>query len=179
MSSVKFAERVKGLALSDILTCDLCDAFPDEVQVLEPCYQSFGARHAFYGKVETVRTHEDNSRVREAVSEPGHGRVLVVDGGGSLKRSLVGGDLAGRAARNGWAGIIVHGAVRDISELEIEPLGILALGLIPRKTEKRDLGERAVPIALAGASITPGDWIYADRDGVLVASKALHPINTQ
>ena len=81
--------------------CDLCDAFPEQVQVLEPVLKSYGGEAAFYGQVETIRTHEDNSRVREAVSEPGSGRVLVVDGGGSLKRSLLGGDLAGKAAANG------------------------------------------------------------------------------
>lgn len=160
--------------MASVVTCDLCDAFPDEVKVLEPVFQSFGGRQAFHGQAETLRTHEDNSRVREAVSEPGEGRVLVVDGGASLKRSLVGGDLAGRAAANGWAGIVVNGAVRDVAELEAENIGILALALIPRKTEKRGLGERGIPVALPGAPIQPGDWIYADRDGVLVSKRALH-----
>jgi regulator of ribonuclease activity A len=159
-----------------IPVCDLCDAHPDAVQVLEPVFQSFGGREAFAGPAETIRTHEDNSRVREAVSEPGEGRVLVVDGGGSLKRSLLGGDLAGKAAKNGWAGVIVYGAVRDIAELEAEPLGVLALALIPMKTEKRGLGERGLPLALAGAVIHPGDWIYADRDGVIAARQALHEL---
>ena len=154
--------------------CDLCDAHPHAVQVLEPVFQSFGGRAAFYGQAETIRTHEDNSRVREAVNEPGEGRVLVVDGGGSLKRSLLGGDLAGKAAKNGWAGVIVYGAVRDVAELEAEPLGVLALALIPMKTEKRGLGERGISVALASAVIHPGDWIYADRDGVIAAREALH-----
>lgn len=157
-----------------IPVCDFCDAHPDTVQVLEPVFQSFGGRSAFFGQAVTVRAHEDNSRVREAVSEPGQGRVLVADGGGSLKRSLLGGDLAGKAARNGWAGVIVHGAVRDIAELEAEDIGVLALALIPMKTEKRGLGERDVPVALPGAVIHPGDWIYADRDGVIAAREDLH-----
>jgi regulator of ribonuclease activity A len=157
-----------------IPVCDLCDAHPDKVQVLEPVFQSFGGREAFFGPVETVRTHEDNSRVREAVTEPGEGRVLVVDGGGSLKRSLLGGDLAGKAAQNGWAGVIVYGAVRDVAELEAEALGVLALALIPMKTEKRGLGERGLPISIAGAVIHAGDYIYADRDGVIAARDALH-----
>lgn len=157
-----------------IPVCDLCDAHPDRVQVLEPVFASFGGHAAFFGPAETIRTHEDNSRVREAVNEPGAGRVLVVDGGGSLKRSLLGGDLAGKAAKNGWAGVIVYGAVRDIAELEAAPLGVLALALIPMKTEKRGLGERGVEIALPGAVVRAGDWVYADRDGVVVAREPLH-----
>jgi regulator of ribonuclease activity A len=100
--------------------------------------------------------------------------VLVVDGGGSLKRSLLGGDLAGKAAANGWAGVIVNGAVRDIAELEAEAVGILALGLIPMKTEKRGLGVRGVPVSLAGVVVTPGAWIYVDRDGAITAPAPLH-----
>jgi regulator of ribonuclease activity A len=154
--------------------CDLCDAFPDRVQVLDPVFRSFGGSAAFFGQAETVRTHEDNSKVRDAVLEPGDGRVLVVDGGGSLKRSLLGGDLAGKAAANGWAGVIVNGAVRDLAELETASLGVLALALIPMKTEKRGLGARGEPVALPGALVNPGDWIYADRDGVIIAAEPLH-----
>lgn len=157
-----------------IPVCDLCDAHGDKLQVLDPVFQSYGGAACFFGPAETVRTHEDNSRVREAVMEPGNSRVLVVDGGGSLKRSLLGGDLAGKAARNGWAGVIVYGAVRDAHELEAENLGVLALSLIPMKTEKRGLGERGLPIAIAGASLAAGDWIYADRDGVIVAPSPIH-----
>lgn len=154
--------------------CDLCDAFPDRVRVIEPVFRSYGGKDAFGGAAETVRAHEDNSRVREAVMEAGGGRVLVVDGGGSVKRSLLGGDLAAKAAGNGWAGVIVYGAVRDAAELEAEPLGVLALALIPVKTEKRGLGVRGEPVALPGGLVNPGDWIYADRDGVIVASEPLH-----
>ncbi len=157
-----------------ISVCDLCDAHPDRLQVLEPVFSSYGGRDAFFGRAETIAAHEDNSRVREAVNEPGEGRVLVVDGGGSLKRSLLGGDLAGKAAKNGWSGVIVYGAVRDIAELEAEALGVLALALIPIKTEKRGLGTRGDAVSIAGAVVTPGDWIYVDRDGVIVAAQSLH-----
>lgn len=157
-----------------IPVCDLCDAFPDRLQVLSPVFSSYGGRSAFFGPVETVRTHEDNSRVREAVSEAGQGRVLVVDGGGSLKRSLLGGDLAAKAAQNGWAGVIINGAVRDAAELEAANVGVLALALIPMKTEKRDLGVRGVEICIAGAVVRPGNWVYADRDGVVIAADAIH-----
>jgi regulator of ribonuclease activity A len=104
----------------------------------------------------------------------GDGKVLVVDGGGSLKRSLLGGDLASKAANNGWSGVIINGAVRDIAELEQEKLGVMALSLIPMKTEKRGLGERNVTICVAGCTINPGDWIYADRDGVITSATAMH-----
>ncbi|MEQ8406498.1 MAG: ribonuclease E activity regulator RraA [Oceanicaulis sp.] len=157
-----------------ISVCDLCDAHAGEIQVLAPVFKSYGGRQAFFGPAETIRTHEDNSRVREAVSEPGEGRVLVVDGGGSLKRSLLGGDLAGKAAKNDWSGVIVNGAVRDVAELEAEDLGVAALALIPMKTEKRGLGERGVTVAIAGALVNPGDWIYVDRDGAIVAREPLH-----
>jgi regulator of ribonuclease activity A len=149
--------------------CDLCDAHGDQITLLDPVFRSFGGRAAFYGPAETIVTHQDNSRVREAVAEPGEGRVLVVDGGGSLKRALVGGNLAAQAAKNGWAGIIVNGAVRDIAELEVEALGVLALGLCPMKTAKRGLGERGLTINLAGVTLHPGHWIYADRDGVILS----------
>lgn len=155
--------------------CDLCDAFPDQVSVLAPVFTNFGGREAFTGPAETIQTHEDNSRVREAVAEPGGGRVLVVDGGASLKRALVGGDLAAMAAKNGWAGLIVNGAVRDSAELKAEPLGVLALALCPMKTEKRGLGTRGEPVAVAGVVIRRGDWIYADADGVITARDALSP----
>ncbi len=153
--------------------CDLCDAFADDIAVLAPVFTPYGGRIAFSGPAETVITHEDNSKVRDAVAEPGNGRVLVVDGGGSLKRSLVGGDLAGKAAANGWAGIIVNGAVRDVAELNAENIGLLALALIPMKTEKRGLGRRGEPVSIAGAVIRRGDWIYADADGVIVSTKSL------
>lgn len=159
-----------------VFTCDLCDAHPGKVRVLAPVFASYGGRAAFHGPIATVRTHEDNSLVREAVFEPGEGRILVVDGGGSVKRSLLGGDLAAKAAANGWAGVIVYGAVRDAHELDAIDIGIRALALIPLKTEKRGLGERDVPLAIAGAVIAPGDWIYADRDGIVAASETLHTL---
>jgi len=156
------------------VVCDLCDAYPDQLQVCTPGLNSYGGTAAFFGQVETIRTHEDNSRVREAVHEPGSGRVLVVDGGGALTRSLLGGDLARKAAQNGWAGVVVQGAVRDAAELEAQALGVLALALVPMKTEKRGLGVRGIPITLQDAVVRRGDWIYADRDGVIISSDPLH-----
>lgn len=154
-------------------TADLCDAHEDRVQVLMLPWRDFGARIAFCGPVSTVLAFEDNSRVREAVHEPGAGRVLVVDGGGSLARAMLGDLLAAKAVENGWAGIVIAGALRDSAALAQMDLGIKALGCIPRKTQRRGLGERDVPVTLAGATIRPGQWLYADGDGVLVADQAL------
>jgi regulator of ribonuclease activity A len=120
--------------------------------------------------VSTVRCFEDNSRVKEAVESPGEGRVLVVDGGGSRRCALLGGNLGNAAVRNGWAGVIIHGCIRDSTELDRMDLGIRALGTMPRRSEKRGEGERDVPVRFAGATFRPGDFVYADEDGVVVSS---------
>ncbi|NJD30658.1 MAG: RraA family protein [Gammaproteobacteria bacterium] len=154
-------------------TADLCDEHADAVQVCEPVFQAYGGRHAFSGPVSTVRCFEDNSRVKEAVEGPGNGRVLVVDGGGSRRRALFGGNLGNAAVRNGWAGIIIHGCIRDSAELGQLNLGIRALGTMPLRSEKRGEGERDVPVRFAGASFRPGDYVYADEDGVVVSHAPL------
>jgi regulator of ribonuclease activity A len=150
-------------------TADLCDEHADSVQVCEPIFQAYGGRHAFSGPVSTVRCFEDNSRLKEAVEGPGNGRVLVVDGGGSRRRALFGGNLGSAAVRNGWAGVIVYGCIRDSAELGQLNLGIRALGTMPLRSEKRGEGERDVPVRFAGASFRPGDYVYVDEDGVVVS----------
>ena len=152
-------------------TADLCDELGAAVQVAEAGHQHFGKRERFCGPASTVTCHEDNSLVRAALGERGEGRVLVVDGGGSLRRSLVGDQLATAGHENGWAGVIVHGAIRDRGIITDIEFGVMALGSIPRKTEKRNEGQRDVPIRLAGVTVRPGDQIYADEDGWIV-----HPI---
>lgn len=154
-------------------TPDLCDTHPQDVQVLALPWHSYGGRQVFGGPVSTVRCYEDNSRVKEAASEPGKGRVLVVDGAASLRRALLGDMIAEAAAENGWAGMVICGAVRDVDELGVCALGVQALGSIPLRTERRGLGERDVDIVLAGVTISPGNFIYADNTGVVVARKAL------
>jgi regulator of ribonuclease activity A len=154
-------------------TADLCDAHATRVRVLEIALRDYGRRRTFCGPVSTVRTLEDNSRVREAVHEPGRGRVLVVDGGGSLRRALLGDLLAAKAVENGWSGVVVIGAIRDSEVIGGLELGVKALGTVPRKTERRDAGERDVVLQLGGVVITPGDWLYADADGVLLSDAAL------
>lgn len=159
-------------------TCDFCDAHKADVggafRVLPPVFQSLGGRASFAGPVSTVKCHEDNTQVKAAVESPGEGRVLVVDGGGSLRRALVGGNLAAAAARNGWAGIVVDGCVRDVAELKDATVGIRALGVMPLPTERRGEGQRDVAVQIQGAWVRPGDWLYADADGIVIAEKALH-----
>ncbi|MCC8626970.1 ribonuclease E activity regulator RraA [Xanthomonas vesicatoria] len=148
-------------------TPDLCDRFP-EVIVAEPLFRHFGGRTVFCGSIATVRCFEDNSRVRELASTPGAGRVLVVDGQGSLKHALLGDQIASQAVANGWAGVLIHGCVRDVEILATLPLGVLALAACPRRTERRDLGDVDVPVNFAGVAFVPGHWLYADTNGVLV-----------
>lgn len=156
----------------DWTTPDLCDTHLD-VQVAEPLYRGFGGRVAFHGAIVTVRCHEDNSRVRELAGTPGQGRVMVVDGGGSLRRALLGDQIAANAARNGWAGFLIHGAVRDVEVLAQLDLGVQALAAHPMKTEKRGLGEVDVPVTFAGVDFHPGHWLYADANGVIVSVRKL------
>lgn len=155
-------------------TTDLCDDNEDRLadgtlRVLTPGFRHFGKRAVFAGPAATLKVFEDNSLVREAVESPGNGRVLVVDGGGSLRCALVGGKLGVLAEKNGWAGIVVNGCVRDSAELDACDIGVRALALHPQKSQKRNIGEREVAVQMPVAVVRPGNWIYADADGVLVA----------
>lgn len=162
------------------MVCDILDVYSADARLLDAgLFADFGGVTAFHGPVTTIKCFEDNSQVRPAVESPGRdehgrGRVLVIDGGGSLRTSLVGGILAGKAAANGWAGIVVFGAVRDVAELEDIELGIKALAPCPRSSDKLGAGQRDVPVTFAGQTISPGDYLYADGDGIIVASRALH-----
>lgn len=152
---------------------DLCDEYPDLVRVVEPMFRNFGGRPSFGGLITTIKCHEDNSLVADAVAETGKGRVLVVDGGGSMRCGLLGDNLALKAVTNGWAGIIIYGCVRDVDELVTMDLGIQALNCIPLKSIKRDIGLRDQIVTFGGVSFIPGEYVYADNNGVLVSSKAL------
>lgn len=156
----------------DFSTCDLCDAHKGDsdgaFRVLPPLFRDFGGLTRFAGPVSTVQCLDDNSRVREAVNSPGQGRVLVVDGAGSLRRSLVGGNLGKAAQDNGWAGVLVYGAVRDAAELRACQVGIRAMALMPLPTDRRDQGLRDVPVQIEGVWVRPGDRLYADEDGIVV-----------
>lgn len=165
------------MTVAAFATCDLCDAHEDDTsgafRVLPPVFRDFGAVARFSGPVATVRAIEDNSRVREAVNSAGEGRVLVVEGAGSVRRALLGGNLAAAAAQNGWAGIVVDGAVRDLAELRAAGIGIKALALTPLRSVKRGEGQRDIAIELQGVRVRPGDWLYADEDGIVVSATAL------
>jgi regulator of ribonuclease activity A len=159
-------------------TCDICDANENRIAeavlaVLPPVFQSFGKRAAFSGQAATLKVFEDNVLVRSTLETPGNGRVLVVDGGGSLRCALVGGNLGILAEQNGWAGIIVNGCVRDSVELNGCDVGIRALALHPQRSVRKGIGERDLQVTIAGVAVRPGDWIYADADGVLVARSKL------
>lgn len=150
-------------------TPDLCDAHPDRIEAAEPLFRSYGGRSAFAGRIVTVACFEDNSKVKELASRPGEGQVMVVDGGGSMRRALLGDQVAAAAAANGWSGLLIHGCVRDVDALGRLALGVQALGAHPLKTDKRGLGDIDVPVRFAGVRFVPGHWLYADLNGVIVA----------
>ena len=158
----------------NLLTADLCDAHEDKVRVLDPMFSSFGGRTAFFGRIATLKLFEDNSMVRQALESPGEGRVLVIDGGGSLRRALVGDQLATLGVANDWAGIIVYGCIRDSRAISEMDIGVYAIDTHPMKTVKRNVGEADIPVSFGGVTFVPGEWLYADEDGVIVSANALH-----
>ncbi|MCF8160341.1 MAG: ribonuclease E activity regulator RraA [Polaromonas sp.] len=166
-------------------TCDLCDAnkneAPEQFRVLPPVFKDFGARRVFYGPVVTVKCFEDNTLVKAAVEAAGFaetpggrvGKVLVVDGAGSLRRALLGGNLGAAAARNGWAGVVIDGCVRDVAELAELDVGIRALASNPMPTERKNQGLQDLAVQIQGVWVHPGDWLYADADGIVVSATEL------
>lgn len=149
-------------------TADLYDERGDELDSLALQVHDIGGRTAFDGPIRTVRCHRDNALVKAILATPGDGAVLVVDGGGSLESALVGDLIAASAVENGWAGILVHGAIRDREAIGQLPIGLKALGSNPRKSAKDGVGEIDVPVEIAGVVFTPGAHVWADADGVLV-----------
>jgi regulator of ribonuclease activity A len=165
--------------MSEFATCDLCDAHEQKLSegslaILPPVFKAFGKRVRFHGPARTLKVFEDNVLVRAALETPGEGSVLFVDGGTSLRCALVGGNLGVLAQNNGWAGIIVNGCVRDTEELNQCDIGIRALATHPRRSIRKGLGEKDLIVDVAGVMVRPGDWVYADADGVLIARSILH-----
>lgn len=159
-------------------TTDLCDdnaSLLDDgrLAVLPPVLRHYGKHVRFSGRATTLKVHEDNAMVRATLETPGNGNVLVIDGGASLRRALVGGQLGLLAQDNGWSGIVVDGCIRDTDELNACAIGVRALGAHPQRGSKLGAGERDVSVRIAGVAVHPGDWIYADADGVLVARQQL------
>jgi regulator of ribonuclease activity A len=157
----------------EFATADLCDAHADSIRIARPVFRSFGGKSAFAGPARTLRVLDDNSLVRRALETNGEGAVLVVDGGGSLNCALLGDQLAALAVQNDWAGVIVNGCIRDSKEIGTMEVGVLALATHPRKSRKQNRGDLDVTINIAGIAVSPGDYVYADEDGLIVAEHAL------
>ncbi|KAN0003278.1 hypothetical protein ACTFIZ_009424 [Dictyostelium cf. discoideum] len=156
-----------------IKTPDLCDEFPS-VKVVEPIgFKNYGKRKSFGGEIVTVKCFEDNSMVRDNVAKDGKGKVLVVDGGGSLKKALLGDLLAEKASLNKWEGIIINGCIRDVDEIALTDLGVQALNSVPMKTEKLGLGDVNISITFGGVTFIPGEFVYADNNGIIVSQTNL------
>lgn len=159
-------------------TPDLLDANEElthsgAIRVVAPMFQRYGARPAFCGRIVTLKVFEDNSLVREAVGEAGKDKVLVVDGGGSLRCALLGDQLAILAHKNHWEGIIVYGCLRDSGDINLIDIGVRALNTMPLKSIKKGAGDRNINVSFGGVTFKPGEWIYADEDGIIVSSSKL------
>ncbi len=155
------------------LTTDLYDAHEGRVAVLEPMLKSYGGKPRFSGQIVTLKLYEDNTLVREMLAEPGAGKVLVVDGGGSKRCALLGDQIAELAVKNQWEGVVIYGCIRDSVAIAALPLGVRALDTNPKKSVKRNEGTRNLVLNFAGVDFTPGHWLYADEDGVLLSPVAL------
>jgi len=154
-------------------TPDLCDDHAILVSVADPIFTNFGGRERFGGEVVTVKCFEDNSLVKELVGTPGNDRVLVVDAGGSMRRACLGDRLAEAASCNGWAGIIIYGCIRDVDEIMATDIGVQALGVHPSKTDKKGVGEQNITVTFAGITVHPGDYLYADNNGIIVSKESI------
>lgn len=154
-------------------TSELCDLYAEQVDVVEPIFSSFGGVSNFYGKVTTVKCFESNGLIAEVLEENGEGRVLVIDGGGAVRRGLIDAELAQLAVDNGWEGIIVYGAVRQIQQLENLDIGIHALAPIPVSADESSIGESDIPVNFGGVTFFPEDYIYADLTGIILSQEPL------
>jgi len=155
-------------------TCDLCDQFPDRIRVLAPIFRHYGGRTRFSGSIATIKCFEDNVFIREAAVEEGRGRVMVIDGGGSLRSALVGDGIAEWARDHGWAGMIINGCVRDTVALAKVDLGVMAIGVNPVTPGKRRVGARDVAVTFGDVRFVPGEYAYCDEDGVVIATERLN-----
>lgn len=155
-------------------TPDICDDYLDCLQVLEPLFTEFGGKQKFSGEIVTIKCFEDNSMVKKTLGLAGHGKVLVVDGGGSLRCALLGDLLGAMAVQNGWQGVLINGCVRDVEILKGMDIGVRALNCYPLKSNKRNEGQLNVTVRFAGVSFEPGQYLYADENGMVVARENLN-----
>ena len=154
-------------------TADLYDKYGRDLAICKPLFIDYGGNKSFNGQIRTLKCFEDNSKVREMLGEPGNGNVLVVDAGGSLRCAMLGDLLAQMAVDNGWSGVLMNGCIRDSDEIGEMPLGVKALATHPAKSEKRGIGDVDVPVTFACTEFKPGDYLYADGDGIVVSDKPL------
>lgn len=154
-------------------TADLCDDHSDSLSIAQPLFQDYGKNISFFGQISTVKCFEDNSLVRKQLEQPGNGRVLVIDGGGSTRCAMVGDLLAQMGADNGWNGIIVYGCIRDAGVIATIDLGVKAIGTLPLKSIKKGEGEIDITVHFADVDFIPGDYVYADEDGIIISKKEL------
>lgn len=164
--------------MTTLLTTDLLDGHEDlvkdeKLRVLSPIFQCYGGNMSFAGSIVTLKIFEDNSLVRTILGENGAGKVLVIDGGGSLRCALLGDQLAALAVKNGWEGLVIYGCIRDSAAINALPLGVRALNTHPLKTVKKNVGERDLPVTFGGVTLKPGEWLCADEDGVIVSTMPL------
>jgi len=152
---------------------DICDDFLSEIQVLQPLFQSYGGKKKFFGEIVTIKCFEDNSLVKQTLATEGHGKVLVVDGGGSLRCALLGDLLGAMAEKNGWQGILINGCVRDVEILKDIDIGVRALNCHPLKSNKRNEGQLNIALNFAGADFCTGQYLYVDENGIVVARTKL------
>ena len=156
-------------------TADLCDAHSNKIQIVTPGLKHYGHKQQFYGQIYTLKLFEDNTLLRDLLDDAGNGRVIVVDGGGSMRCALLGDMLAAKAVQNGWSGLIINGCIRDSADINGMDIGIRALGTHPLKSVKKGVGEKNIPVQFACVEFRPGEYLYADEDGVLVAKEPLLP----
>jgi regulator of ribonuclease activity A len=161
-----------------VSTPDICDAYEAEiaagtVSVLDGIFNNYGKHDSFFGEAVTIKCFEDNSVLKKLVDTAGEGRVIVMDGGGSQRRAILGDMLAEKAASNGWAGLVINGCIRDCDEIAVTEIGVKALNTHPMKTEKRGLGDLNVMVTFAGQPIKPGNWVYSDNNGIVVSDVPL------
>ncbi|GAB7218661.1 ribonuclease E activity regulator RraA [Vibrio comitans] len=154
-------------------TSALCDVYLDQVDVVEPMFSNFGGSASFAGQVTTIKCFEDNGLIRSVLEQDGQGRVLLIDGGGSLRRALIDAEIASLAEENEWEGLVVYGSVREVDELEDMSIGIQALASIPVGASQTDIGELDVPVNFGGVSFLPEDYLYADNTGIILSQEPL------
>lgn len=157
----------------NISTPDLCDANPEKIQIVEPIFNNYGGKSSFGGEIVTIKCYEDNSRVKETAATSGTGKVMVVDGGGSLNKALLGDLIAESAMNNGWQGFIIYGCIRDVEPISSMEIGVKALNSTPLKTQRKGEGEKNISVSFGGVTFNPGEYVYSDKTGIIVSETSL------